>query len=283
MDAEKSFIRKFLADEHRADDDWRGITRALEDLPDGARAQAAEIAGVPSNLALQQRIIDELENAGADLFGNLERSPLLHFLSDYPVPAYTYRVSDVLARGERPSPLKLQDLLQRGKYRVTVNLCAELLHGDTPVIAKAGLASELRTYHIPVVDLSAPAPAQVLNLLNLLTGPGAQPAYVHCEAGKCRTGVMIACYRMAVMGWDVPDALQEARNFGCSIPMQQAFIQEFGALLKAQHQARTGQDPGQGRALGQYPLKPLGSVTATPEELAATVASVALVEKGQVE
>jgi hypothetical protein len=49
---------------------------------------------------------------------------------------------------------------------------------------------------------------------------------VHCEAGTGRTGVMIACYGLQ-QGWDTADAGQEARNFGCSMPDQIAFIQQY--------------------------------------------------------
>jgi hypothetical protein len=74
---------------------------------------------------------------------------------------------------------------------------------------------------------------------------------------------------MAVMGWGIDDAVTEAVNFGCCIPGQQAFIREFGELLLAE-------------GVGRYPLLPLGSVSATPEQLAATVSSVAKSEKGAV-
>jgi hypothetical protein len=151
--------------------------------------------------------------------------------------------------------------------------------GDGPVIEQAGLAGKLVTYHIPIVDMNPPKLAQVVALLDLLTGPEAMRTYVHCEAGKARTGVMTACYRMAVMGWNATDALIEAKNFGCSVPMQQAFIQAFGAMLQANDRAGGGQEASS--ALGAYPLRPLGSVRATIAELTATVASTARLEKGE--
>lgn len=260
------------------------VTHALEDLPEPARAQVTAIIGaaVPRRL-LWKRICDDLEDAAADAYGNLERVPLLRFLSDYPVPAYTYRISDVMSRGERPGPQKLIDLCRRQGFQATVNLCAEMTAGDALIIGKAGLASELQTYHIPIVDMEAPKLAQVLELLDLLTGPGAPLTYVHCEAGKCRTGVMTACYRMAVMGWTAIDAATEARNFGCVIPGQLAFIRMFGARLAEGHEARAaGQLPAR-YELGRYPLQPPGSVRATPQELATLIAAVARAEEGQPE
>ncbi len=274
-------------------------TRALEDLPPVARAQAAGLASAiptpaiptPANPtpSLWDRIFDDLEDSAAGLYGNLERVRLLRFLSDYPVPSYTYRISEVMARGERPGPQKLISLHQQG-FRVTVNLCAEMPAGDRLVIARAGLTDDLQTYHIPIVDMEEPAPAQVVQLLDLLTAPEAPPAYVHCEAGKCRTGVMTACYRMAVMGWGISDALAEAKNFGCVIPGQLAFIERFGFALTnggnadaGGGHARAGGQPPPGYELGRYPLQPPGSVRATPEQLAATIIAVAQTERGQPE
>jgi hypothetical protein len=259
------------------------VTHALEDLPEPARARVTGIIGAVPGPLLRKRIFDDLEDAAAHAYGNLERVPLLRFLSHYPVPSYTYRISGVMARGERPGPQKLIDLCRRKGFRATVNLCAEMTAGDAVLIGEAGLASELRTHHIPIVDLEPPKLAQVLELLDLLTGPGALLTYVHCEAGKCRTGVMTACYRMAVMGWTAVDALTEARNFGCVIPGQLAFIEMFGNMLAEGYEARAaGQLPATCE-LGQYPLQPPGSLRATPQELATLIATVARAERGQPE
>jgi len=257
------------------------VPHALEDLPEPARAQVTAIIGAVPRPLLWKRIFDDLEDAAADAYGNLERVPLLRFLSHYPVPSYTYRISGVMSRGERPGPQKLIDLCRRQGFQATVNLCAEMTAGDALIIGKAGLASELRTYHVPIVDMEPPKLAQVLELLDLLTGPGAPLTYVHCEAGKCRTGVMTACYRMAVMGWTAIDALTEARNFGCVIPGQLAFIQMFGARLAEGHEARAAGQLPAGYELGRYPLQPPGSVRATPQELATLIATVARAEQGQ--
>jgi hypothetical protein len=245
-----------------SDADTRHLAHALEDLPQDARQQAAEIAGTQPGISLRRRVREELETFTLDSYGTLERAPLLHFLSHYPVTPYTYQVSGLVARGERPDAAKLSDLAVRQRYRVTINLCAEMAYGDAPAIAESELAGVLRTRHIPVTDMEPPTVAQVTGILDLLSGPDAELTYLHCEAGKGRTGVAVACYRMAVMGWNTADALTEAENFGCFVPGQQAFIREFGEMLL-------------GGSVGRYPLRPPGSVRATPAELAATVQTAA--------
>lgn len=258
------------------------MARALEDIPPHGRDQLAGLASAPERLPLWHRVLGEVENAGLGSYGDLETVPLLRFLARYPVTPYTYAVTPLLSRGERPSAAKLRDLAGQG-YRLTVNLCAEVRGGDTALITSAGLDGTLRTVHLPVVDMHDPTLAQVVRLLDLLSAPGAPRAYVHCEAGRCRTGVMVACYRMAVMGWSEADAYAEAANFGCSVPQQRAFIQKFGAQLRGHKQARDRHLDGSEPALGRYPLKPLGSVRATPAERAATLASVARAGKGHAE
>ena len=156
--------------------------------------------------------------------------PLLLFLSDYPVKPYTYPVSLLVSRGSGRTPPSWPRWPPR--VGATINLCAEMPEGDVPAIAAAGLAGQLRTTHIPITDMESPTVDQLTEIMDLLSGPDGELTYVHCEAGRGRTGVAIACYRMAVSGWGVEDALTEAVNFGCIVPGQQAFIREFGQSLR---------------------------------------------------
>jgi protein-tyrosine phosphatase len=243
------------------------FAHALEDLPEEARQQAAEIAQTQPGISLRQRILDEIETIALDSYGTLEQAPLLLFLSRYPITPYTYQVSGHVSRGQRPDARKLAALAAGQQCSATINLCAEMDEGDGPAVAEARLTGVLRTYHVPVTDMESPTVEQVTEILDLLTGPPAEPIYIHCEAGRGRTGVAIACYRMAVMGWSAADAVTEAVNFGCSVPGQQAFIREFGVMLLA------GLVPG-------YPLRPLGSVMPTLAQQAATIRTAADSELG---
>lgn len=188
----------FLA---RRDDPYLDhVVYAFEDLPERARDQARMIMEVPPGGSLAKKVIEVTTNAAADLYGSLEKVKLLHFLSHYPVKPYTYRIDDRLFRGSRPSQAKLATLV-RDSYTATINLCAEMEGGDGPRIRKAGLTASLKDHWIPITDMTRPATADVTKFLGLLTEPRAGRFYLHCEAGKSRTGVMTACYRMAVMGW----------------------------------------------------------------------------------
>ena len=233
-----------------------------------AASGAALLSAVPSNAGTAARLFDILENCALDTYGHVEEVPLFHFLSLYPVTTYTYEISKGLARGERPNSEKLKFLKNLG-YTATINLCAEMINGDGPNIQLAGLGGQIETAYIPIVDMTQPSCEQVLAFLNYASTERGGPIYAHCEAGMGRTGVMIACYRMAIMGWNYGDALTEAKNFGCSVPMQQAFIEEFANMLR-NSDAR----------LVPYPILEFGSVLATRAERGETLASAAIV--GQV-
>lgn len=52
--------------------------------------------------------------------------------------------------------------------------------------------------------------ASILHFINLAP----KPTLVHCQHGQDRTGLVIAAYRVRVMGWTKDSAMAEARDFG---------------------------------------------------------------------
>ena len=55
---------------------------------------------------LVKRVIGSGPGSCVDVYGSLEKVKLLHFLSQYPVTPYTYRIDGHLSRGSRPSQAK---------------------------------------------------------------------------------------------------------------------------------------------------------------------------------
>ncbi len=139
---------------------------------------------------------------------------------------YQAPVSETLARGSRLSDEDVTDLKARG-FKSVVNLCLEN-DDDTERCNKAGLNSA----HIPVIDGGEPTVKQMKDFLDFVSKPENQPAYVHCEAGKGRTGVAVACYRMAVEHWPLEKALSEAKNMGLHMPNEVHFLERFARKLK---------------------------------------------------
>jgi hypothetical protein len=140
---------------------------------------------------------------------------------------YQAQVSPGLARGSAVDARGLAALQARG-FRSIVNLREEDDSDAAPARA-LGMAS----LRLVITDQTAPTTAQMKQFLDFVTKPANQPAYVHCYAGVGRTGVAVACYRMAVQGWPVQRALAEAKFYQLWAPEQITFIQQFGADLQA--------------------------------------------------
>ncbi|MFO0595540.1 MAG: tyrosine-protein phosphatase [Myxococcaceae bacterium] len=197
-----------------------GIKKFGKDVGHDVKEVAKDVAGwKPKQLG------KDLKNAGAtagsELVGVAELAGLR-----YPVSKYEFKVSEGLTRGSRIDDPKGYDSLVKQGFKGIVDLTLEGTND-----AKAGKKAGLNTFNVRILDNSAPTQKQMKDFLDFATNPKNSPCYVHCEAGKGRTGVAVACYRMAVEGWPPEKAAAEAKKFGCSLPDQQDFIAQFGADL----------------------------------------------------
>ena len=147
--------------------------------------------------------------------------------AQYPVNTYQAKVDDNLTRGSRLSDDAIAQLHTQG-YKSVVNLCMEN-DDDTSRAQALGMNS----LHLGLVDNTPPSNDQVKQFLDYVTNPQNEPAYVHCEAGQGRTGVMCACYRMAVDGWTPDAAIAEAKQMGMKLPDQLQYLQQFGQALQS--------------------------------------------------
>jgi phosphatidylserine/phosphatidylglycerophosphate/cardiolipin synthase-like enzyme/protein tyrosine phosphatase (PTP) superfamily phosphohydrolase (DUF442 family) len=202
----------------------------------------------------------------------------------YPIQDYDEAVSPGLYRGAKLDPAQMQKLIEAGFHGFidlrmeaeganlalsnanrTQMKAAELgkmldklglvkpLKSD-PEEVKALGAKGVHAIQIPIVDNTAPKTAQMLAFLDFVTNPANQPAYVHCEAGKGRTGVAVAVYRMAVQGLTAEQAISDAKRHGFSLEDQVTFLQDFEVQLKKGDFAHHVRGDG---TSSPYPVKPL--------------------------
>jgi protein-tyrosine phosphatase len=147
----------------------------------------------------------------------------------YPVSSYEHVVSPSLVRGSRIDKSNqkagYKKLFEQG-IRSIVDLTLEKVD-DPKAVADAGL----KFLNIPITDNTAPKIEQMKAFLDFVAKQ--PPCYVHCEAGKGRTGVAVACYRMAVQHWPLEEALAEAKEFGLELANQIDFLDKFSKALKA--------------------------------------------------
>jgi protein tyrosine/serine phosphatase len=86
-------------------------------------------------------------------------------------------------------------------------------------------AMGMRYIHLPMHRLEAVTDQQVAQALSVLNDQNAWPIYVHCEGGRDRTGVVVACYRISHDNWSNQKALAEARQ--CGIRRRENYILSF--------------------------------------------------------
>jgi len=161
-------------------------------------------------------MFDYVKNVIGKLIGLLEFLGLW-----YPVRHYVAEVSSDLVRGSRPRNMADYRALAKMGVRTCINLAAE-----RDIDREASRELSMGNLRIPVIDNTAPTMSQVWQFLRVLRNHDAGRFFVHCEAGRGRTGTFVACYRIS-QGWNVERAIAEARKYGLSMPVQEEFIRKF--------------------------------------------------------
>lgn len=117
-----------------------------------------------------------------------------------------FQVTTNLYRGAQPTAKGFKNLKTMG-VKTVVNFRA--WHSDKDEVAGTGLKSvrfEMEPWHGDTED--------VIQFLKTVTDTNNLPAFVHCERGADRTGMMCAMYRIAVCGWTKEQAIDEMKNGG---------------------------------------------------------------------
>lgn len=117
-----------------------------------------------------------------------------------------FEVATNLYRGAQPTAEGMAHLKAMG-IKTVINLRA--WHSDKDKVADTGLTSvrfETEPWHGDE--------AEVIRFLKVVTDTNNLPAFVHCERGADRTGMMCAMYRIVVCGWTKPEAIAEMKDGG---------------------------------------------------------------------
>jgi len=121
-------------------------------------------------------------------------------------------VTDHIWRGDQPTAVGFQKLYDAG-VRTIISLRSD--HDDFDLLR----GTKLKYVRIPMLALDpelgnrAQLVLALKTLRKLSTGPLAQTVYVHCAAGKDRTGFVIAGYLVTFEGWTAEEAIREMRDY----------------------------------------------------------------------
>lgn len=122
-----------------------------------------------------------------------------------------HRVNEQLYRGAQPKTGGIETLARMG-IKTIVNLRNDDENAQAEEVAAR--AASLRYFNEPLERLGRPADEQIERILSIINAPENQPVFVHCAHGADRTGVVVACYRIARDGWTGEAAKDEAKHYG---------------------------------------------------------------------
>jgi len=122
------------------------------------------------------------------------------------------KVTPKLWRGAQPDPRDPQvfERLAKAGVKTVINLRHD--HDDFAALQ----GTQIAYLRIPMRAWRPEEEEMVLflaTLRRLLADPNRWPVYVHCAAGKDRTGYAIATYRIVEQGWDAESAIEEMFDF----------------------------------------------------------------------
>lgn len=117
-----------------------------------------------------------------------------------------FQVTTNLYRGAQPTAEGMIQLKAMG-IKTVINL--RTFHSDKDKVAGTGMKSvrfEMEPWHSDE--------AEVVRFLKIVSDTNNLPAFVHCERGADRTGMMCAMYRVVICGWTKQQAIAEMKEGG---------------------------------------------------------------------
>jgi uncharacterized protein (TIGR01244 family) len=136
------------------------------------------------------------------------------YLSRAYLPNFHY-VGDHVYRGAQPARDGWNALANLGvKLVIDLRPDGELQEHWTRSEQEAVEAAGMRYINVPMNGWAAPDNEQILRIIATLES--GERVFVHCRAGKDRTGTVIACYRIVHDHWTRKRALSEAASLGMS-------------------------------------------------------------------
>jgi len=129
-------------------------------------------------------------------------------------------------RGSQPSEEAFKNLKQH--YNVITILCLrsgqEHNEWERKIVEELGM----RFINIAMKGSEKQSKEKLEKCLDIIRKKSNQPIFVHCQAGKDRTGLVFAAYRIKYHRWSLQDALTEMLAYGydraCCSAMEESLI-----------------------------------------------------------
>ena len=118
------------------------------------------------------------------------------------------QMDDRFYRGGQPEADDYADLAALG-----IDTVVDLRNDPTEYSKTAAEAAGLKYVNIPMSGWQYPKDSNVNAFLNVVNNAETGKLYVHCKAGKHRTGLAGAVYRYNVYGWNYDQAYKEMKKY----------------------------------------------------------------------
>jgi tyrosine-protein phosphatase SIW14 len=148
----------------------------------------------------------------AAIVGALAVVGCAHAPSATTMPVRFAQVGPRLYRGGQPDAAQLAELYARG-VRTVISLRQErdVVAGEAAAAERLGM----RFLNFGFSGFADPDPALLRTIVDAMRASGDGAVYVHCRAGRDRTSLVVALYRVWVEAWTPGDAWRlEADDFG---------------------------------------------------------------------
>ena len=123
-------------------------------------------------------------------------------------------VAPGIMRGSQPSEASIKLLQDYCGIKTILNLRSDKVEVDweRQVAEKLGIDY----INIPMNGGQKQSLEKIEQCLNIMQDKARQPIFVHCQAGKDRTGMICAAYKIKYNNWRLEDALFEMLTYGYS-------------------------------------------------------------------
>jgi tyrosine-protein phosphatase SIW14 len=139
-------------------------------------------------------------------------------------------------RGAQPEPGDYQALKDLG-----VNTVIDLRNDPTHYEKAEVEALGMRYVNIPFSGWKYAKDTQVEEFMKIMNDPSTGIVFAHCKAGKHRTGLTGAVYRMEKYGWDYDTAYKEMKNYEyTSWPVHfniKAYVRDYAERIEKERRA----------------------------------------------
>ena len=137
-----------------------------------------------------------------------------------------HMVTPRIMRGSQPSDKAFKYLKEYAKVKTVIDLRDEKDQIEREAEIVNGLGMEFIS--APMNGGQRQSPSTINKVLSIMRDKSKQPVFVHCWAGKDRTGMIFAAYRIKYEHWSLGDSLMEMLAYGydrgCCSAMEKSLI-----------------------------------------------------------